>query len=77
MQVHKQQLFVLTLHDNLLDMVDLRICCFVRILPLSIEVHASKRTAVAAVYHPVRIQHRHDFHYELVSQLLGVGMIAE
>ena len=77
MKIDKQQLFILTLQDNFLDVVDLRIGYFVRILPLSIEIHSGQRTAVTTVYHPIGIQHRHDLHDELVSEFLGVGMVAE
>lgn len=77
MNIHKQQLLILTLHDNLLNLIYLRIQYFVGILPLSIEIHSSKRTSVTAIYHPIRVQHRHDLNDELVTQLLGVGMVAE
>lgn len=36
MNIHKQQLLILTLHDNLLNLIYLRIQHFIRILPLSI-----------------------------------------
>lgn len=66
---HTASLFI-DLHDELLYWVHGWVEKFWGIFPLSIEVTASKGTSIVTVDHTVRVQHRNNLEYEIVSQKL-------
>ena len=71
MDVDVQHPTVLALKDQFLCVEYLGVTGFVRHPPLSVQVVSTERTTIAAIDHPVRVEHRNDFDDELFPKFLS------
>ena len=70
MNIHTKCFFILAFQNEFLQIVDFRMVNFIWIFPKSVEILAWKRSSIVAMNHTIRIQHRHNFYYEPIPQLL-------
>lgn len=71
-QIDVQQLLILAFYDELLGIVYLLMQRLVGVLPLAIQIDPRKRSAIVAMNHSIRVQHRDNFDDELIPQLFCV-----